>query len=144
MPPLQTLEEREAVLAQAEQTTRQEAEQLEDRRRQTQELVAQVQLQEAQQVGWYVRAGLLVLPAWPGARCLPAPPPDGQNAPCLHSQDAPVEERSDVDTDDDKDEVAEYEAWRERELQRIARDRCAGVPPRVLHVCISRLAFQPH
>lgn len=48
---LQTLEEREALLAQAEQTTRQEAEQLEDRRRQTQQLVAQAQLQETLQVG---------------------------------------------------------------------------------------------
>ena len=29
----------------------------------------------------------------------------------------------DLDTDDEKDEVEEYEAWREREMQRIARDR---------------------
>lgn len=51
----QTLAEREAVLAAAEQTTRQEAEQLEERRRQTQELLAHAQLHEAQQArgaGW--------------------------------------------------------------------------------------------
>ena len=51
---LQTLAEREAALAAAEQTTRQEAEALEQRKRQTQELLVQAQLHEAQQVrvGW--------------------------------------------------------------------------------------------
>lgn len=44
--PLQTLAEREAALADAEQTTRQPAAQLEERRRQTQELVAQAQQQQ--------------------------------------------------------------------------------------------------
>ena len=47
---LQTLSEREALLALAEQTTKQQTDQLEDRKRQTQELVVQAQLQEAQQV----------------------------------------------------------------------------------------------
>lgn len=36
---------------------------------------------------------------------------------------APIDE-GELITDDDKDEVAQYEAWRERELKRIARDRC--------------------
>lgn len=83
----ETLAEREIVLAQAEQTTKQDAEQLEDRRRQTQELVVQVQLQEVQ-------------------------------------QDVPMLDASDFDTgDEEEEEVAQYEAWRVRELQRIARDR---------------------
>jgi microfibrillar-associated protein 1 len=30
---------------------------------------------------------------------------------------------SDIDTDDDKDDEAEYEAWKARELARIKRDR---------------------
>lgn len=46
----QTLVDRDDTLAQAEQTTRQHEEALEERKRQTQELVAQAALQEAQQV----------------------------------------------------------------------------------------------
>jgi hypothetical protein len=46
-PGLQTIAERDALLAAAEQSTRQEAEALEDRRRTTQELVQQAALQEA-------------------------------------------------------------------------------------------------
>lgn len=83
----ETLAEREVLLAQSEQTTRQQAEQLEDRKRQTHALVTQQQAQDA-------------------------------------PQDAPTQYASDLNTDDDQeDEVAQYEAWRERELQRIARDR---------------------
>lgn len=81
----ETLAEREAALVEAEQTTRQPAEQLEERRRQTQELVAQAQQQDVQQA---------------------------------FSMDAP-----DLNTDDESNEVEEYEAWRARELHRIARDR---------------------
>lgn len=51
---VQTLAEREAALVEAEQTTRQPAEQLEERRRQTQELVAQAQQQDVQQVRYSV------------------------------------------------------------------------------------------
>ena len=47
---LQTLAEREVLLAQSEQTTRQQAEQLEDRKRQTHALVTQQQAQDAPQV----------------------------------------------------------------------------------------------
>jgi hypothetical protein len=46
---VQTLAEREAALAAAEQTTRQDAEVLEGRKRQTQEIVMQAALQEGQQ-----------------------------------------------------------------------------------------------
>ncbi len=46
----QTLAEREVLLAQAEQTTRKEAKQVEDRKRQTQALVMEQQLHEAHQV----------------------------------------------------------------------------------------------
>ena len=51
LPPrqVQTLAEREAALAAAEQTTRQAAEVLEGRKRQTQEIVIQAALQEGQQ-----------------------------------------------------------------------------------------------
>ena len=48
---------------------------------------------------------------------------------CL--QEAPPQESGDFDTGDEADEVAQYEAWRERELHRIARDRC-GQGPAVL------------
>lgn len=82
----ETLVEREALLSQAEQTTRQEADQMVARKRQTQELVIQAQLQEAQ-------------------------------------QEAPAREECELETDDENDEVAQYEAWREREMARIARDR---------------------
>jgi microfibrillar-associated protein 1 len=35
-------------------------------------------------------------------------------------------DQSDLDTSDDEEsELAQYEAWKQRELQRIARDRCA-------------------
>ncbi|KAL4433599.1 hypothetical protein ABPG75_000040 [Micractinium tetrahymenae] len=82
----ETLAERDETLAQAEQTTRQQEEALEERKRQTQELVAQAALQEAR-------------------------------------QEAAPDEEAEFDTDDEKDEVEQYEAWRERELKRIARDR---------------------
>lgn len=39
-------------------------------------------------------------------------------------QDVPMLDASDFDTgDEEEEEVAQYEAWRVRELQRIARDR---------------------
>ena len=53
---MQTLVEREAAFAQAEQSTRQLDGQLEERRRQTQALVLQAQLQEVQQVRAQARA----------------------------------------------------------------------------------------
>ncbi|KAL4450606.1 hypothetical protein ABPG77_000962 [Micractinium sp. CCAP 211/92] len=82
----ETLMEWDETLAQAEQTTRQQEEVLEKRKRQTQELVAQVAVLEA------------------------------------HQPTGPVDE-ADFGTDDEDNEVAQYEAWRERELRRIARDR---------------------
>ena len=51
----------------------------------------------------------------------------GASFTCCDAQDAPAQDSDDLDTDDEKDEVAQYEAWRERELQRIARDRQAGL-----------------
>lgn len=52
-------------------------------------------------------------------------------ATTAHAQDAPADDEGELDTDDEKDEVAQYESWRERELLRIARDRC-GVPQPLL------------
>ena len=45
------------------------------------------------------------------------------NGMLLLPQDATADDAADLDTGDEKDEVGQYEAWRERELQRIARDR---------------------
>lgn len=57
-PPLmQTLMERDETLAQAEQTTRHHEDALEERKRQTQELVAHAALQEAQQVSILTAGG---------------------------------------------------------------------------------------
>ena len=79
----QTLAEREAALAAAEQTMRQDAEVLEGRKRQTQEIVIQAALQEGQQARSRRRGACAVcrirvsaLPALPACiacmHCLPA------------------------------------------------------------------------
>ncbi len=123
--PLQTLAEREAALVDAEQTTRQPAERVEERRRQTQELVSQAQLQNEQQVCVVCHRQRMHLPS-----CMPIAGARGFCGACCsgHSvypapQEAAGTAAPDLNTDDDNDEVEEFEAWRERELRRIARDR---------------------
>ena len=44
-------------------------------------------------------------------------------------QDAPEGSEYEFDTGDEADEAGQYEGWRDRELNRIARDRWAAPPP---------------
>ena len=120
----------------AEQTTRQPAEQLEERRRQTQELVAQAQQQDVQQVHYGVcssSSGRAVVACAHMLACTHAWHAHGSHG-CVNCilariarscspQEAFSMDAPDLNTDDESNEVEEYEAWRARELHRIARDR---------------------
>jgi hypothetical protein len=100
----------------AEQTTLQQAGQQDDRRRQTHELILQAKLQDVQVRGSSTHHSVSNV----SSRCSLTSPLENL-AQVMNQGD-----QSDLDTSDDEEsELAQYEAWKQRELQRIARDRCA-------------------